>query len=236
MSISRTRSSPLRPPRARARHRHAGHGGHRHRRRRRHAPLLLQQLRELGRLQQRQLVQLLGHLICFGHPLSAMSSAEPGPVLVRPMSVGYSSAAAAAACLPRSARMNASSRCGAWSRPTSCASGPWIAPTSCARSASRDGRSASALSPCGSQELPVDEPDLDRSAGCVLRERLERLGHARPGPAARSRPPVGPFRCGRSAARADSSMASRARRFLTTLYSRGGRLAAACGARRAAAP
>src|SRR5439155_728772 len=83
------------------------------RRVRRHAPLLLEQLGELGGLEQCQLVELFGDLLNRGH---------------RSVSFDYS-----AAFLPRCCRTYTSSRCGAVSTPTSCARIPWIAPINWAR-------------------------------------------------------------------------------------------------------
>src|SRR6266404_6164964 len=113
------------------------HGGHRHRRGGGHAPLLLQQLAELRCLEHRQLAS--SSAIC-----SMLAIARSSPCY----------AVVCSASLPRCDRTYTSSRCGACSRPTSWASGPWMAPTICARSASFDGRSASAFSPAGCSIWP----------------------------------------------------------------------------------
>ena len=159
----------------------AAGGRDRHRRRRRHAPLLLQELRELGRLQQRQRVQLLRDLFDIRRHVSLPPVGAPSwltRLLARPTRRRSCSAPPA----PRT-----SSRCGAVSSDTSCAIGPCRAPTSWLRSASFEGRSASARSSAGSSDLALDESHLDGERRVRPAEGLQRLGHRSPGPAARSR-------------------------------------------------
>src|SRR5213079_1246325 len=177
-------------------------GGHRHRRRGRHAPHLLEQLGELGGLEQRQLVELLGDLLNRGHRSLLLLE------IVRRRH--------SAAFLPRCCRTDTSSRCGAVSTTTSCARIPWIVPTSRARSCSRDGRSASALSCAGGSIWPSTYPALIASAWFAFANVWSALATAT-GSSFEKTTPVGPVRCGPSASSPDDLIASRASRFLTTL-------------------
>src|SRR5438874_2104625 len=126
--------------------------------------------------------------------------------------------APSAAFLPRCCRTYTSSRCGAVSTPTSCERIPWIAPTSRARSCSREGRSASALSSAGGSIWPSTYPALIASAWFAFANVWSALATAT-GSSFENTTPVGPVRCGRSSSNRDDWIASRARRFLTTLYS-----------------
>src|SRR6266480_6165299 len=121
-----------------------------------------------------------------------------------------------AAFLPRCCRTYTSSRCGAVSTPTSCERIPWIAPTSRARSCSREGRSASALSSAGGSIWPSTYPALIASAWFAFANVWSALATAT-GSSFENTTPVGPVRCGLSASNRDDWIASRARRFLTTV-------------------
>src|SRR5437867_5692211 len=95
---------------------------------------------------------------------------------------------------------------------------PWIAPTSCARIASRDGRSASALSPAGASICPSTYPAFTASAWLVRANACTALATAT-GSSFEKITPVGPLRCVPRPCSSDDAIASRASRFLTILYS-----------------
>src|SRR3989442_8508231 len=95
---------------------------------------------------------------------------------------------------------------------------PWIAPTSCARIASRDGRSASALSPAGASICPSTYPAFTASAWLVRANACTALATAT-GSSLEKITPVGPLRCVPRPCSSDDAIASRASRFLTILYS-----------------
>src|SRR5712692_6340443 len=97
------------------------------------------------------------------------------------------------------------------------ASPPWIAPTSWARKASRDGKSARALSSVGGSICPSTYPALIASAWWVRANVCNALATAT-GSSFEKMTPVGPFRCVPSPSSRDDAIAIRSSRFLTTLY------------------
>src|SRR3954468_12765237 len=158
------------------RRRGAAAGRHRHGGRGRHAPLLLEQLRQLRCLEDGQARQILDQLIQIRHTTTpATNSSDTAPPRRTPpdLRAGYSPSFSA-----RAAKARATCPPGACNRPTSRLAGAFSRPISLPRSASSDGSSAKARTDAASSSVPLRPPPTTFSFSFFLPYSLTIFGAA----------------------------------------------------------